>query len=923
MAQTWGSTDWGRIFTRSDRWLVSLTEGELQLTVETRSLQQSLGDFEGLTVRSGIIWAAISFDFGEQSAVNVSGIPNAQARALKDAVDQACADFRRRQQVKARVGEFNERLPVVEIWYKQIAHEVRQRLGMKRWITEECRERWMQAKPCVSLHLDDPAIAAHLARATEEANEAVRLWRTNLQGFAAKLNQRLSEQELKDCRDFFDRVEKTPLTEEQARAVLCFDNRVLVVASAGSGKTSTMVAKAGYALHRKLVPASKILLLAFNADAAVELQTRIQARLSPLGLPAEDIVARTFHAFGLDVIGKATGKRPTLAPWLDRGGDLRRLLELVDDLKDKSPTFRANWDLFRVVLGRDLPEFGKEEASPEDWDRDTKATGFRTLNGEVVKSQGERLLADWLFYHGVKYQYEAPYEVDTADAVHRQYRPEFYYPTIKCYHEHWALDAQGRPPKAFTDYLESMKWKRKLHVECNTDLIETTMADLWSGQAFTHLAKELTSRGITLDPNPDREVPTRRVVQNEQLAKTFRTFLTHAKSNRLSNQALRTRLHKGSAGLFQFRHQLFLTIFEAIRDAWEKALREEGFIDFEDMLNMATDHLEAGLWKSPFELIMVDEFQDASQARARLARALVQSPDRCLFAVGDDWQSINRFAGADMSVMTKFEDWYGKGPILRLERTFRCPQALCTISSRFVQKNPSQLQKRVVSETPEVGPVMRAIEVQDEDDISTALRAQFDALKAELVSGAIPVGKDGKISVYVLGRYRRDRDYLPNVAHFADRLTIEFHTIHSSKGLEADYVFLPRMTAGSYGFPSNIEDDPVMQLAMPAGDDYPYAEERRLFYVALTRARRGIFLITPQHRYSPFLTELVKEHNLEVVGMTGEPAISLPCPRRDCTGTLVPKRGRYGAFLACSTFPACKEKGRISAGHLGRPGQGR
>ena len=97
-------------------------------------------------------------------------------------------------------------------------------------------------------------------------------------------------------------------------------------------------------------------------------------------------MARTFHAFGLDVIGAATGQKPTLAPWLENGGDLRQLMIIVDELKDGNTDFRIQWDLFRLVLSRDLPEFGKEEETPEDWDRDSKATGFRILQGEVVKS---------------------------------------------------------------------------------------------------------------------------------------------------------------------------------------------------------------------------------------------------------------------------------------------------------------------------------------------------------------------------------------------------------------------------------------------------------------------------------------------------------------------------------------------------------
>lgn len=144
--------------------------------------------------------------------------------------------------------------------------------------------------------------------------------------------------------------------------------------------------------------------------------------------------------------------------------------------------------------------------------------------------------------------------------------------------------------------------------------------------------------------------------------------------------------------------------------------------------------------------------------------------------------------------------------------------------------------------------------------------------------------------------------------HLADRLDARFHTIHCSKGLEADYVFLPRTVSGYYSFPSTIADDPVLLLALPEGDDYLFAEERRLFYVALTRARRGVTLLTIQHQRSPFLVELIKTKGLEVTGLDGEIHVTNPCPKPNCTGSLILKSSRFGRFLGCAEFPRCKEK---------------
>lgn len=912
MAMRWGPSDWGQFMTAAVPWQLVLDGTELGISIHGKTRQFPVMDSEGMSVVPGLIWASVHLRLNGLPAIRLDGIPNAAAQAMLQALQRARAAYQRQRQVKAWIATFDTTVVPVLAWSRQVVAAAKQHLNGKGWLTREFTNAWSDQKPRHALapELDEPELKAHMATLPDTVQKGIQLWRRDFSDFISGVNHRFLASELAACKDFFDKVEKSPLTDEQARAVVCFDNRVQVIASAGSGKTSTMVAKAGYALHRKLVPADRILLLAFNNEAAKELQQRIRERLSPLGFPADQIVARTFHAFGLDVIGAATGEKPTLAPWLESGGDLRQLMLIIDELKDRDPAFRTQWDLFRVVLGRDLPEFGKEEASPEDWDRDSKASGFRTLQGEVVKSQGERLLADWLFYNGVAYRYEAPYAVHTADPKHRQYRPDFYYPAIDAYHEHWALDGQGRPPTEFTGYLDGVRWKRQLHRDQGTALLETTMAELWSGQAFKYLAKELTQRGITLDPNPDRPVQGRLPIENDSLVRTFWTFLTHAKGNRLDDRQLRERLTAESTERFRFRHEIFLTLFGAIRQAWEAKLSMENVIDFEDMLNLATDHLESGRWRSPFELVMVDEFQDASRARARIARALVNEPGRYLFAVGDDWQSINRFAGADLSVMTDFEKWFGPGQTLRLERTFRCPQSLCDVSSRFVLKNPRQLKKKVVSTTPAYAATVQAVQVPHDSQIAAAIRRHLSDLHAQVTTGQLPPGSDGTVSVFVLGRYRRDEAFVPRWDDLTDRVRLKFLTIHGSKGLEADYVILPRLASGSHGFPSNIADDPVLQLAMPEGEDFAMAEERRLFYVALTRARRSVLLVTVQHKESSFMLELAKDHGVKPTNMEGETTHAQICPQCN-QGSMVPRTGPYGPFLGCNRFPQCRHKAQI------------
>lgn len=901
MPQVWKPTPNGKLFTTTPDWVLTLDGARYAFSAGYGSEGGSVLDLVGLSIEPGAIWATVLMPAAKGRALlKLDGIPNIDAFSLLTAVQAAIREVKLRQKLLADqfLATFDPFLRAVSKWSADLRKATKSEFKARGWLGREFIERLKANKPDGDGKLLElPEVRDRVAKESDQAQAALQLWRKDVYDTAEELNRGHAEKELRESRDFFDKVEKSPLTDEQANAVVCFDNRVLLVAAAGSGKTSTMVAKAGYALMKGYFPPEQILLLAFNSDAVEELRRRMKDRLEPLGLPAETVQAQTFHAFGLDVIGVATGTKPSLAPWVESGKDLLALQEMVKDLRDTDLAFRTEWDLFRLVLGQDLPKFGKEHHAPEAWDRDTRQDGFRTLNNEVVKSRGEQLIANWLFYNGVEYVYEGTYEVDTADPKHRQYRPDFYLPAAKAYLEHWALDESGEPPAEFTGYKEGMAWKRSVHAANGTTLLETTMAELWSGKAFSHLAQSLVALGLTLDPSPERPVPGRKPIENPRLTRTFRTFLTHVKSNRLAVEDLQKQIASGAAGQFRFRHAMFLRLFEKLWAAWEGRLHADKCIDFDDMLNLAANCIEAGEWKSPYRLVMVDEFQDASQARARLLAGLLKDGGRYLFAVGDDWQSINRFAGADLAVMTDFEGLFGSGTTLRLETTFRCSQPLCDISSQFVQRNPKQLKKTVRSTRSDTMPPVRIVRVDDEQGIAAAVMATLE----EIASGNCGTRK---ARVFILGRYNKDNVYVPS-RYDTGKLEVEFLTVHSSKGMEADHVVLPRMTSEMLGFPSQVADDPVLQLAMPGGDSYEYAEERRLFYVAMTRARSAVTLITLEGRDSPFVTELVAEMGLQVHDADGSASKSEVCPQ--CSkGFLASKKGRWGEFHGCSTFPRCR-----------------
>lgn len=698
--------------------------------------------------------------------------------------------------------------------------------------------------------------------------------------------------QLKRFTGFFETVESQPLTDLQRRSVILDERRNLVVAGAGTGKTSVIVAKAGYLIKSGKCKPEDILLLAFNADAAKELAERCKDRLGV------EIQASTFHALGNQIVGDVEPVVPTLSRLAqDRQHFSRFLDSVIDELRADAQA----WKRARTfILGHLKPYKPESEFSTlAEYASYIRNVELRALSGDLVKSFAELDIANFLFFNGVNFEYERRYPHGS-----KRYQPDFYLTDYGIWLEHFGIDRDGgtAPYIDREKYHREMEWKRGVHAENGTRLLETYSWQKSEGVLTTDLHQLLKAEGVAFEPRSQDEIfrALQETGYTTQLAVFVATFLSHYKSNQMSVAELRRKARASSSSV---RATAFADLFEFFYERYQAELagRKPREIDFNDMISYATEYVQAGRFSVPWKYIIVDEFQDISVGRYLLLEAMLkQRRDLKFFAVGDDWQAIYRFAGSDISIMSRFRDFFGRATIVKLDRTFRFNDKIAAVSGAFVQKNPKQIRKKLSTqircETPQVFLHWVDLGAGDRRNRASALERVVGTMR-----GAV---QDGEPSLLILSRYNHllpDRTGLRALEKLWPGQVMSPLTIHRSKGLQADYVIVNGLIADKYGFPAEIEDDPLLELVLAQPDSYPNAEERRLFYVALTRAKHQVHLIADLNRPSAFALELLQgDYEVQHIGRTvGAGNI---CP--ECrSGSIEMKKP---GFAACSNFPYCE-----------------
>ncbi len=883
-----------------DKWKVETGERHLVYTKKDFKVSISYLDVYEIRPQTGIIWNNLTIVASGQSSTRIDGLSSETAKSISADitinVKRCLVDHI--QKHRSALSDAMNRIHLL--------------MEEKRYLAHADIRRWVRSSPDIGKTLANPFFSAD--DLPNQIQDLIRPFTDLIEPDSPKLiarNEKFVAWALGHYDQLFSDLEKYPLTNEQRRSAVINEDRNLLIAAAGSGKSSTIIAKAAYLVESGLAQTSEILVLAYNKNAQLEIDERLKNLKGTISDSKRSIKARTFHSLGLEIIATVEGEKPAISPLASATKNrLAKLFtKLIEEIANLDSTFSANWRSFQVLYkipSTDLDSI-KSIREYEDYLRQLGATygpspdGQRrlvlsTLDGHEVKSMEELRICNWLAINGITYEYESPYSHRTADVEHRQYYPDFYYPEADLYHEHFALNDRGDAPAFFRDYNAGVTWKRRVHQENNTRLIETHSAHFRDGSIFDRLGEELDRYGVSRNPLSDAQLDelVRRVFDAGNDTELFTTFLRHFKSNNATMELVRQKIDGDPDPV---RAKLFLDLFEAIFHAYQSRLGEAQEIDFEDQIHKACDYIEAGKFRHQFKYILVDEFQDTSQDRKRMIHALIdQDEDMKLFAVGDDWQSIYRFTGVDIDIMTHFADHFGTTSQTALTRTFRSYQGIVEVAAKFVQANPDQITKNVYSE--------------DKHDLNQIFIKGYESTEQqrELLEGLLKnihskaQDNDANVSVYILARYNHLKPQgIASYENQFPRLNIQFKTVHSAKGLEADYVIILNVESGWYGFPSTITDDPLLHLVIPRPETFPHAEERRLLYVAITRAKRAAFLLANTVRSSVFATEIAE---MDGVSDLAKLARSNPCP--DCsTGDLKMRTGPYGQFFGCSNFPDC------------------
>ena len=729
-------------------------------------------------------------------------------------------------------------------------------------------------------------------------------------------NNSYIERELTKHKGFFDNINGKSLDKNQRRAVVIDEDNTQIIAGAGTGKTLTLEAKIKYLIEKKGVNPNKILCLSYSRASVEELGLRIKNTLNStdIGWEQDDegqininkgIEVRTFHGLGNNILKNHKINKQVTTKLLDKIMD-KYLKEEIKQNEEKV---------------EELIEFFGYYFNPVNYAIETLKSKFDKNKKiyEVVDSLEELYIANYLYLHNIQYIYEKEYRIIDKENVKKlkkliipdeiklpesfeyeiiestaeylefiesvkpdPYKPTFYLPEYDIYIDNHHVDKNlnhytltGNENR---DYKANIENKRKLHKLHNTKQIETySYFKECEGGFINKLEEILIANNIEIGQKNHTNVYNQ-ILKSDYYTRfknLIKTFINLFDGNKNPEENLdkyiahNKTVHKP---IIKKRHDTLLTIIKEIYLRYINYKKDYDLIDYNDMINQGIDLVSRYGHKKKYEYILVDEFQDTSKIRYLLLKTIQQDSNAKVIIVGDDWQSIYRFTGCDVKLFTGFKE-EEDAEVVSIITTHRNSQELIEMSSNFITKNKEQIPKKLKSAS--------YVKQYTSDDkpikISYYSNVVEEIILIENCIKQILEESDKKNpEILILGRNRlkTESDYTnklfsncvferknEKIIYKSKRdLDITYRTVHAAKGLEADAVIMIGLTNRMNGFPNKIPEDIVLDYVIENKEDLNFAEERRLFYVGLTRTRTRCYLLAPYNETSSFITEMERDY---------------------------------------------------------------
>lgn len=715
-------------------------------------------------------------------------------------------------------------------------------------------------------------------------------------------NDEIIEREYQAHKEYFDNMYKgiddnIHLDKEQIKAILSDEDYSLIIAGAGTGKTTTMASKVKYLVDIKKVDPSKIVVMSYTKKATEELEKRI---VLDFDIPVK---VTTFHSLGLMHIREIFKDRKCyvvdenkkeeifleyfkdhIFPYKDKVKELIEVFNTTTTAKQWvfGSFFQENYDKY-ATFDEYFESYKKYRLSEilnlKEWiynmiDRDLNSETITTIKGEIVKSKGEAIIANFLYKNGIEYEYEKIYKDFMPER--KIYLPDF---TLSLggspvYLEYFGLSTYD--DKNLNRYNKIRKIKEDYHQKHHSTFIKI---DYKKGESIINtLKEELTKLGFTPKPRTDIEIFSS-IIDKNKLSQfyPFKDFMlkiidtiksTSKRENYhqiVDNYILKLPKEEKEMAIKQFKY-----IDEFYKFYQTKLYGSENYgFDFSDMIYYANLYINKIDTNNNlnFEYLIIDEYQDISEDRYRLTKNIANRNIAKVVAVGDDWQSIFAFAGSKIEYIYNFMAYFPGAKILKITSTYRNSQKLIDYSGTFVMKNEDQIKKELISSKNITNPI-KFITFKDEEEIEVLKGLIRNIHKTNPDHNIMVLARTNKIIENCYNDPELKDDIGTKIKYIGyEDIDIDGMTIHKSKGLTADEVIVigldssfPRNYTGLFWmeslFKNKLQEEKI-----------PFAEERRLFYVALTRTKNYVYLLTnndPNNR-SPFINEIysiVKERNI-------------------------------------------------------------